>query len=413
MKDIVKTSSFLKQFIIFLLLVLVVGNFSTGFYGMLQKGSTMPDDFIMRYRESKYILNHINTYDVVMNNVETLDSIGELWDVAGYSPWGMAMGIILNFAFLPESLARICYFFLFLLTIVSVAIVIYRSREIDKSFSLICALMALAIPGWGTGISFLNSGAVFGALLLFSVLLEKEHPIWAGIFLAVTSTKPQLALPFYLAFLLKKRYKIFLIGSIIPLCFWGVCAYFVSTNPVQLLFQFFQIGRKLTELVGGWLIPFGTYFDMNFSSLFFQFLGSISAIILAFIFWNNLKKTGNSNSFFYFSVPAVLSGMWTYSQEHDRTVLIIYLLCIFSILSKNDLVAPHKKIWITIFAISIIFNPTAMVRLQNHIIPSAQYLQSFYNLIRNLVWILGLFYISCVIPRNGDIIGTKFDNDEI
>ena len=59
-KDSIKKESnleeFIKRFIIVILLGLLLGNLLVGFYGFLSKGSENPDDFIMRYRESKYLL---------------------------------------------------------------------------------------------------------------------------------------------------------------------------------------------------------------------------------------------------------------------------------------------------------------------------------------------------------------------
>lgn len=388
----------IMQFLLFGLCVLLIGNFIIGIYGMLQKNSTMPDDFIMRYRESRYLLENINTYDVVLQNIPFENNIGPLWDdVAGYTPWGMAMGIIFNFAFLPENIARIAYGTVHITVMILTFCIISKIFIKQRKYALIFLLIAIAIPGWGTAISYLNFGAVFGALLFLSVLIYEDHPIIAGILLGLAATKPQLAMPFYLAYLLKRRYKTLSVAIIIPTFFWGIASILAGINPVSMLLQFSAIGQNVVSILGGWLIPFGVYFDMNFGGKTFEIFGAIICIFMAFVFWNNLRKTDNTNNnFLFFSIPAILSGMWTYSQEHDRTVLMIYLVALFYILTEADIVIKKKKLWVGLCLFSIIMSPEALVRLQNNIIPSAEYVKSFYLLLRNMLWILGLFFITSI-----------------
>ncbi len=169
--------------IMILLFCLVLGNIGSGFYGFIVKGSENPDDFIMRYRESKYLSQLINPFDVINGVREVNSEIGFLWDVAGYTPWGMVYGIILNFIFLPEKYARYLFFVCYIMVMLITLFVSYNivRKVYSKRTSQLIVLIILANPGWSTGLSWLNVGAVLGIGIVLGILLLDRFPIAAGI----------------------------------------------------------------------------------------------------------------------------------------------------------------------------------------------------------------------------------------
>ena len=74
----------IKIILIALLFFNILVSISFGVNTMRTHNSQYPDDFMMRYRESKYVLNHINAYDVVLGIQPIREDIGEVW---GYTPW--------------------------------------------------------------------------------------------------------------------------------------------------------------------------------------------------------------------------------------------------------------------------------------------------------------------------------------
>ena len=62
-------------------------------------------------------------------------------------------------------------------------------KRYDYLLSIFMTMFALAIPGWGTGLDWLNFGAIFGAFIFFAVLLLDDHPIFAGFLSGITAKK--------------------------------------------------------------------------------------------------------------------------------------------------------------------------------------------------------------------------------
>ena len=217
----------IKIILIALLFFNILVSISFGVNTMRTHNSQYPDDFMMRYRESKYVLNHINAYDVVLGIQPIREDIGEVW---GYTPWEMSLGILTNFTFLPEDTARIIFiieyvcFFFFMLE----SVYLWCSEKERRCYRFMLVLATAALPAWGWALTWLNFGAILGGLLVWSVLLSDQHEIISGILLGIAAAKPQLALPFYLAFLLKRRYLTFGVGCAVPLTLLCICSALVK-----------------------------------------------------------------------------------------------------------------------------------------------------------------------------------------
>lgn len=379
-----------------LLLCLVFGNLCSGFYGFITKGSENPDDFIMRYRESKYLYQSINPFDVIYGEREVDSRIGFLWDVAGYTPWGMAYGIVFNFIFFPEKYARYLFFLCYMITmLLAIVVSYYLVRKVySKRISRLIVLLILANPGWSTGLSWLNVGAILGILIFFGVLLLDRFPVIAGIFIGLAAAKPQLAAPFFLGLLLKKQWKAFMSAVLVPLIGWGIAIFLTGTSPFFMLLQFQVITEKFSGMLGNWITSLSIYYDINFNHPILQFVGMISCIVFAGYIWNLMKKNAIYDNLTFFSVAAILSGMWTYSQAHDRTVLTLVILCLS--LKGKELLQIHRNylIVIGIFIFSCIVDVGRFVRVQSFWISVGSAPSFFYELLKNITWVMILLFLA-------------------
>lgn len=389
-----------KIILTILLLVNLLVSMHMGISVMLTHSAQNPDDFMMRYRESKYVLNRINTYDVVRGIEPVREDIGEVW---GYPPWGMAMGILTNFTFLPESIARLAFliayvcFFLFML----VSVYSWCSEKSRRQYRAILVLATAAMPAWGWALTWLNFGAILGGMLVWSVLLSERHEVTAGFLLGITATKPQLALPFFLAYLLRRKYKVFLIGCVIPIFFWVICSVLVSVDPISLLLQSVGLTGSLRGDLGGWLRNFG----IPISSGLYQLLCAGGAIILAFYFWYRLRKHNNHNALFFFSVPAVLSGIWTYGQPPDRIVLLILLFCYVLIFADGRYRISWKKTIIVILAFGIIMDPDVFMIILRCFYPFGVHVRYAIKVAKYVLLLAGLYFVTgCPWPAEVDEI---------
>lgn len=410
MKKEANFEEFIKRFIIVVLLGLLLGNLLVGFYGFLSKGSENPDDFIMRYRESKYLLKGISPFDVILGKAEVDLEIGTLWDVAGYTPWGMACGMWFNFAFLSEKYARGMFLILYISVMLLAAFVTYRivSKEYSKKISIIITLIVLVIPGWSTGLTWLNAGAVFGALLYFSVLILNEKPVLAGILIGIAATKPQLAAPFYLALLLKKKWKVFAIAAFVPIAAWGMALILTKTSPLYILQQFLGLTDELIGSLGNWITSLDVYYNLYFGGDTLQRIGMFLCILFALYIWGLMIKNGVKDNLSFFSVAALLSGMWTYSQSHDRTVLMIVILCM--VIRFKRLICCRKKylLIIGVFLTSCIMDSERLAQMQSSVMTIGNNPARFYDLLKYIIWIAILLFIASVSTE--ELFDKKIEN---
>ncbi len=396
MKNEKDFKEFVKRFFILILLGLLLGNLLFGFYGFISKGSDNPDDFIMRYRESKYLFHGISPFDIIHGKSEVDLEIGTLWDVAGYTPWGMACGILFNFTFLSEKYARLLFFVLYISMMLLAAFITYRItlKKYSKKTSMIITLLMLVIPGWSTGLNWLNYGAIFGALFYFSVLILDKNPVLAGILIGIAATKPQLAAPFYLALLLKKKWKTFFVSIFVPFTAWGVSIILTETSPFYILQQFFELTNELTGLLGNWIISFDVYYSISFGGDTLQRIGMILCVLFAFYIWSIMKKNKINDNLTFFSVSAILSGMWTYSQSHDRTVLMIVILCIAVRFGRLVFCGKKYLLIISIFLISCIIDTERFAQMQSCVISIGSSTILFYDLLKYITWFALLLFLA-------------------
>ena len=392
-----RKSEYFNQFFLmvglFFLGGIILGNFIDGFNGFWTKlVGGLPDDFIMRYRESLYVSNRINPFDVIFGLRPVETNIGELWDVAGYTPWGMALGIIFNFTFIPEGYAHILFLLIYLMIICIAGVVMYLEcrKRYDYLLSIFMTMFALAIPGWGTGLDWLNFGAIFGAFIFFAVLLLDDHPIFAGILFGITATKPQLAAPFYLGLLLKRQYKTLGVAIIIPVFLWVIALLLTSTSIFEMIIQFSNIMNIIGGQLGNWISSWTVLYDFNSASKAIQILGALLCIVYALFLWKFMKNKSINDNITFYSVAAILSGMWTYSQAHDRTVLLIVLLCLFTKFKEVMNGDKIEKILFCLFTLSCIINTSRL----GSIFAAGNMPGLFFDLIKYMVWIALLLYIA-------------------
>ena len=393
MKKYAKES--IRDLLLFLLICIVIGNLLSGLYGFWIKGNLM-DDFTLRYRESKYILSRINPFDIILGLQSPEASIGDLADVAGYTPWGMVYGIIFNLTFLPWKFARVIFFIIYvsimLFTVWSV-FKISRKNALDVKESIGVALSVLAIYGWSTGLSWLNVGALLGVAIFFSVLVVDVHPCFAGVLLGLAATKPQMALPFYLGFLIKKKYKTVVVAVIMPLIAWIISFILTSTSPFEMLIQFSKVMEVIGGQLGNWITSVGMFYEMNFANSEIQLVGMLVCIFVAIYAWYQMKKNNINDNLTFFSVAAILCGMWAYSQEHDKTVLIIVIVALAQKIKRISF-TKDKRWYLYLFYVSYILDVSKVAKFASYVWASGSLPALALEFVRYIIWFWCVFFLA-------------------
>ena len=209
---------------------------------------------------------------------------------------------------------------------------------------MLLTLAGLCISGFWTGLPYLNFGLVAGVLLLGFVLLEKEHPLWAGILLGIASVKPVLAAPFFLAVLLRRNWKCFVVASAIPLIALIIGWILTDISPFTMLSQMNAEGNTYwnNAFFSGW----NWMLQGGYSTKVCNTMSMIFGIATALLMW--LWLYPSEDRLVWYAIPAVISGFWTYSQEHDRTVQLILLLALAVYIMKEKRLS--KWMMLCIFA---------------------------------------------------------------
>lgn len=398
---------FVKDILLLFLLCIVIFNFLSGFYGFLQKENLI-DDFTLRYRESKYILNGVDPFNIILGKQKAIPKIGELADVAGYTPWGMVYGIVFNLVILPLKCARWIFCMLYIGVMILTAYIIYREtikRNFEKKDSIIVTLGMLSIYGWSTGLNWLNVGAILGVLVFYGILIMDKFPILSGIFLGIAAAKPQIALPFFLGYLVLKKYKIFVTATIIPTFAWIISFVLTKTSPFEMLLEFKEVINVIGNQLGNWITGFGVLYNVNFNDSRIQFIGIILCILIALYSWNIMnreKVNGENDKLCFFSVAAVLSVMWTYSQEHDKTVLIIVIMAIVGMWKALN--SEKEKKFLLLVMLCCIIDATKVTNMFKCLLAVGTLPELVIEFVRNLVLISFVLFLT-----NGKNIQEKKD----
>lgn len=324
---------------IFLLFLNLIGGIS---YAFSKYNEVEFSDFSRRYRESSYVAEGINPFDVVYG-IEPVDpQIGEMPRNSGYPAWSMVIGIMTNFTMFSEETATKLTLLVMAAMVIVAGIVLKRyadGQRWDEGYKWILVLVGIGIYGFWTGFSYLNFGSVIGVLLFLFVLLNgEEHPVLGGVLMGIASIKPVLAAPFFLALFLRKKWKPALIGGGIACISWAMASIMTKTSPWEYLSAMSEEGN--TYWSNSFFASIAAMFDVQLQTKALNVLSAILCIGIAVVLWTFLIKTSNNieNKWEFYAIPAVLSGCWMYSQEHDRTVMLIFLVALF-----NELVRSKDK----------------------------------------------------------------------
>lgn len=188
-----------------------------------------------------------------------------------------------------------------------------------------------------------NNATLVCLFVIGAICLLDTHENWAGILLALALIKPQIAGPFFLVFLLKKKWRPVIISSTIVLSCWGMSIWITGVGPIRQLSNILYLRVNLQEsyLVYGifdglqrWGISNTTVLAMS------MFIGIIITVVLVWILEKYKVKQG---VFTVYVIPAVVSIFWCYKSQCDYNILMIVAIALveywyISVQSTRDLV---------------------------------------------------------------------------
>jgi len=271
-----------------------------------------------------------------------LDGVGAI--TAGFStaPWSLFLGTFFYGGFLPYGAAKvyICILhgaaLLFVPALIAKCYPMYFKEDGIKYL----VLTVLGHFSFCYSLLFGNSGGVLALLLLASIALaesgsakasyyeNEEAPAYskrvsedvAGIFLAFAMTKPQMALPVCLIFLLRKRIRTLVVGGIVTVFSWFVASMMTGTGMISLLREMMQYGTAVPHQYQG---IFSVFRAVGLPQGMVAAGSAAVGIGFTLAFWLYMRKretTPAEGCLAY--VPALAASVvWTFKNGTDFLVL--------------------------------------------------------------------------------------------
>ena len=338
-------------------------------------------DFRLRWRECAYLFRGINPYDIAHGiSPESLD-VGALPPIAGTVPWAYLLGNIFVFGFLPYRQAAVAFTAWFVIIPFLFGSLLYgefRRRGIDLKFFLLAMGVVMISPHWLSSLRLGNYGGILSCLLIAIPFLVDRHPYLAGVLHALCMIKPQLAAPFYLYFLLTKRWKPMMFSGAIVGGAWVAVSLMVQRGPFSLLLDIYSTaaedyGNGIFGLVSLLELPGVS----RTAAMVLSALSGFAFIVVAFFVIRRFVACADRDLLFYCAV-CVVSAFWFYKQAHD--LIVVQFLFVTIILAIQKLRSPVFKFIICGFAY--------FLSLESGFLLLAKAFGVSIHLVRYLIWIL-------------------------
>ena len=339
-------------------------------------------DFRLRWQECAYVFRGANPYDIAHSMVPVNPTLGAMPDYAGSVPWAYLLGNIFVFGFLPYRQAVAMGAAWFLLIPFALGVFLFREfqrRNVELKFFWLAMGLIMLSPHWLISFRFGNYGSLLSCFLIAIPFLVDRHPYLAGILHALCMIKPQLAAPFYLYFLLTKRWKPLLLSGAIIGGAWGVVSMMVQRSPFSLLMDIYNTamvdyhGSGTFGLFSMLPLPNATDALVVFSSA----VAGVLFIVGAFVVIQKWSTSPEKDLLFY-SAVVVASAFWFYKQVHD--LVVIQYLFVYLVLAIQKLCSPALKLMLSSFAY--------LLCLELGFVSLSQQMNVQINLVRYVIWIL-------------------------
>ena len=185
-------------------------------------------------------------------------------------------------------------------------------------------MAVLAVGGSCTALEVGQYGLVVTALLAGALWLDETgHEAWSGLLVALAMCKPTIAGPFFLALVLRRRYRAVAAASL----YWGAASLAVwltvKTGPLEMLQQMVHMGGSIADH-GTWgvtelLLELG----LTGSQATLTAMALVLAVTLPLLaLWPD-KSLASA-----FAVTAVAGRLWTYHKNYDNVMLVFLLIAL-------------------------------------------------------------------------------------
>lgn len=265
-------------------------------------------DGALRWKESQYVLEGINPFDMAYLSLDDFSSIKEMGALpafAGNLPWVyiLSNAVLPGFIFswpvaklvsmilygLIAAISAVCLYQYLLRFLHKRGIEDHKNRIALMCVSCFFAQMAvLSALKWGNHAFVVNA-----CLIIFITLDHDKNFLLSGLVLALAMLKPQVSFLFFIPLLLKKQWKPILTAAVIVVAASLGAAFLVRENPIGMLTQMYAQGIDYKD-AGQSAIYYGLFDFLtvfNVSPQIFMPPQMLLGIIATFFLCNRYKNS--------------------------------------------------------------------------------------------------------------------------
>jgi hypothetical protein len=307
---------------------------------LLFRGHTgLPDDFMRRWREQRYVLFFTNPYDVrftrgvrmgenlptiAFRHVEENPEIGAL-DIIGYPPWTYATGIVLHSFALRWARLQYALINLFAVAVIGLWVLQRAPYGAPCMSKLMLPLMALGtMPVWCT-LAYGQYGVLLIAMLAWSLSLSYAgKSVLSGVLLGMAMLKPTFTLPFCLILVHRRDLRSLAVGAAyVVLGGLGVCA-LTTTGPQRFLSQMqadaVGVALDMPSLLKGLVVALKIPLQVA--------LPGLILIFLVLTWWWIVYVSHRATLLDHMAIAGLAARLFTYHRPYDDLLLVFLLLAL-------------------------------------------------------------------------------------
>lgn len=338
-----------------------------------------------------------------------VEGVGALPPASSTLPWTKVMGVLVHGAFLNYMMSCFYYSALNILTFVIVLWLVYRklydhySDKVIAELGVFGMLTSWYITDW---ILKGNNATLVCLFVIGAICLLDTHENWSGILLAFAMIKPQIAGPFFLVLMLKKKWRLVIISGGITLLCWGASVWITGIGPIRQLSNILYLRVNLNEsyLVYG---IFDGLQSFGVSSTVVLGASMLFGIGITLILVSMLERKGVTQGVFtIYVIPAIVSVFWCYKSQCDYNILMIVAIALVEYWYASERSSKDLIFVISGFII-VMMKPIALTNGIGGILGLWNRGEMYYLTNRIDLYLKSLFLVWFVITNRTIIYSTK------
>ncbi len=291
-------------------------------------------DFKMRYNEAECVRSGRDPYLVWNGTIKTEEYTP--WDfkylmesdgmnlIHAYPPWEYTW--VLPFTCFSHGTAEIVFRCLSCCCIVfiigSAFFLGYKARHEVWSGFAVAASVLIVVPSMRSCLHFLNYGVLIASAVLVALLCHRKHRDWlAGLFWAFTLVKPHIGGLFFIALLVRWKWRSLLSAGMLTLLATLVSAAFCRRSPVEMVMSISSYSQG--QFSGTGFFPSGVLSSVCGESTLIIGSALIGVSLCLALSW---MLRSCENVFEWVMPPVILSTLWSVCRSHDIVINAILLL---------------------------------------------------------------------------------------